>query len=273
MAGPVIAPAGVFQSTPSAAPRRWRAVVAYDGGQFVGWQSQPGGGAVQDFLERRLGEIASAPVRVHGSGRTDRGVHATGQVIHFDLSWTHRDQYLLRALRTGLPAGLLVRSVAPVAPNFHSRHDATGKRYLYRLRRGPALPLEARACWSFPDRPLDLERMRAAAARLVGVHDFRSFAATPANGQIEDTRKHLARLDLVPRGRRLKVIIEGSGFLYKMARSLVGALVTVGHGKLSLADIDELLAGVPRGNRYLTAPAHGLVLDKVFYGREATKAE
>jgi len=245
--------------------QRWRAVVAYDGGEFLGWQSQAGGGAVQDFLERRLAEIGGGPVRVHGSGRTDRGVHAIGQVCHFDLAWPHGAALLLRALRTGLPSGLLVRSVAAAPAGFHARYGATGKRYVYRLHRGVALPLEARACWALPDRALDLVAMQAAAARFVGEHDFRAFAATPADGQVEDTCKTLWKVAVTGTGRRLKVVLEGSGFLYKMARSLVGAIVAVGQGKLSLTDIDALLAGTPRGNRYVTAPAEGLTLERVWY--------
>lgn len=240
-------------------------MVAYDGGEFLGWQSQAGGGTVQDFLEKRLAEIAGGPVRVHGSGRTDSGVHASGQVCHFDLAWPHGAAMLLRALRTGLPAGLLVRTVAAAPAGFHARYGATGKRYVYRIHRGRALPLEARSCWCLPDRPLDLAAMRAAAARFVGEHDFRSFAATPADGQVEDTRKTLWRVEVTARGRRIRIVLEGSGFLYKMARSLAGAIVATGQGKLGVEDINALLAGTPRGNRYPTAPAEGLTLERVWY--------
>lgn len=245
--------------------RRWRATVAYDGTDFTGWQSQRTDDAVQDHLERRLAAIAGTAVRIHGAGRTDAGVHALGQVCHFDLAWAHPAAHLLRALRSGLPAGISVRTVRPAPADFHARYSATGKRYRYQLYQGYASPLEARYTWSLGERPLDIEAMRAAASHLVGKHDFSAFAANRRDASRENPVKELRRLDLRARGRRLVLTTEGSGYLYKMVRSLVGCLVDVGRGKLTPADVARILASRERTALVVTAPPEGLCLVKVFY--------
>jgi tRNA pseudouridine38-40 synthase len=242
---------------------RWRCICAYDGTDFLGWQSQKGGGTVQDFLEKRLAQIFQKPVRVHGSGRTDSGVHARAQVFHFEADWAHPVAHLQRALRSGLPRGLAVNSVRRAAPDFHARYSARGKRYRYRLDLGHAGPFESRWCWSLGDRLLDLDKMRAAAKKLPGRHDFSAFS-----GQYEETEnpvKDLRQLKIIRRGRRVEFVIEASGFLYKMARGLVGALVAVGLGKLTPEDIARLLKNKQRTQEVTTAPALGLCLEKVFY--------
>jgi tRNA pseudouridine38-40 synthase len=242
---------------------RWRCICAYDGTDFLGWQSQKGGGTVQDFLEKRLAQIFQKPVRVHGSGRTDSGVHARAQVFHFEAEWAHPVAHLQRALRSGLPRGLVVSSVRRAAPDFHARYSARGKRYRYRLYLGYAGPFESRWCWSLGDRSLDVDKMRAAAKKLLGRHDFSAFS-----GQYEETEnpvKDLRRLSILQRGRRVDFVVEASGFLYKMARGLVGALVAVGLGKLTSGDIERLLKNKTRTQEVATAPAIGLCLEKVYY--------
>jgi tRNA pseudouridine38-40 synthase len=243
---------------------RWKCTVAYDGTAFHGWQSQPGGNSVQDILERRLKKIFGRDIRVHGSGRTDAGVHALGQVFHFDAAWTHGPEKLLAALGNGLPAAIQVRSVRRAPPAFHARFKATGKIYFYNLRHGGmADPFAAPFCWSVPHR-LDLAAMRAAAAELRGEHDFRAFSAL--NGtERDDTVRHLRRLDITGRGPRLRVTLEADGFLYKMARSIVGGLVAAGLGKTTPAGLAAMLRSRERTHRIETAPARGLFLSKVFY--------
>jgi tRNA pseudouridine38-40 synthase len=243
---------------------RWRCTCAYDGTDFLGWQSQRGGGTVQDFLEKRLAQIFQKPVRVHGSGRTDSGVHARAQVFHFDAEWAHPVAHLQRALRSGLPRGLVVTAVRRAAADFHARFSAAGKRYRYRLYRGHAGPFESRWCWSFGDRPLDVEKMRAAAKKLLGKHDFSAFSGQYEPG--ENPVKDLRKLDVRARGRRIEFVVEASGFLYKMARGLVGALVAVGLGKLTVEDIERILKSKKRTQAIATAPAEGLCLEKVYYG-------
>lgn len=248
---------------PPTATVRWKAVCAYDGTPFAGWQSQAGGRAIQDVIEARLAQICGAPIRIHGSGRTDAGVHAAGQVFHFDAAWRHGSEKLLAALRTKLPETIQIRSVRPVPPGFHARFDATGKRYAYHVNLGDADPFSRRYCWAV-FKPLDLARMRAAAEVLRGPHDFRAFTAL-SGPEREDTVRDLRRLDVVQRGRRVRIVAEADGFLYKMVRSLVGVLVAAAEGKLTRAQVRGILQGRERTAAVQTAPPHGLFLEKVFY--------
>lgn len=248
--------------TPAA--QRWKCVCAYDGRGFSGWQSQPDGNAVQDVIERRLNGMLGRAVRIHGSGRTDAGVHARGQVFHFDAEWTHGSAKLLAALRGGLPPTIRVRSARPVPHAFHARFSAVGKIYFYQLHHGgPADPFLQPFCWSIHQK-LDVEAMRAAARRLTGRHDFRAFSARN-RVEREDTVRRLHRLDVTGRGARLRITVEADGFLYKMARSLVGALVAVGQGKLTPAQVAAILRGARRTHAIQTAPAQGLCLARVRY--------
>ena len=243
--------------------RRWKCVCAYDGGAFAGWQSQAGGRAIQDVIEARLADIFKAPLRIHGSGRTDAGVHARAQVFHFDAEWRHDSARLLAALRHRLPAEIQIKSLRPVAADFHSRFQATGKRYIYHLHLGDADPFTRPYCWPV-FQPLDFSAMQAAAAVLRGRQDFRAFTALngPPN---EDTVRDLRRFELARRGKRVRITAEADGFLYKMVRSLVGVLVAVGEGKLTPAQVRAILASRTRTAAVLTAPPQGLFLEKVFY--------
>ncbi|MCF3648483.1 tRNA pseudouridine(38-40) synthase TruA [Synoicihabitans lomoniglobus] len=247
-------------------PTRWRGVCAYDGTAFSGWQSQSNGKGVQDVIEARLAEILKTPVRLHGSGRTDAGVHALGQVFHFDAAWRHGPDRLRAALRAGLPPTIQIKSASVVAADFHARFSAIGKRYSFRIFEGDADPFLRPFVWSL-ERPrrLDGGAMKEAAAVLRGRHNFLPFAAD--NGtELEDPVRDLRRLDITARGRHLKLVFEANGFLYKMVRSLTGALVAVGEGRLTVADISRLVeSGAPRTAEVETAPPQGLFLEKVFY--------
>jgi tRNA pseudouridine38-40 synthase len=243
---------------------RWKCLVAYEGTAFSGWQAQPDKNAVQDHIERRLAELLQTEVRIHGSGRTDAGVHARGQVFHFDGAWRHGAERLLAALRGGLPPVIQVRTAEVVAPEFHARFSAVGKIYHYHLVHGEwADPFAHSTTWSVPRR-LDVAAMRAAAAALRGRHDFRAFSAFGGEER-ENTVRTLARLDLIEDGARLRVEAEAEGFLYKMVRSLVGALVYAGQGKLSPERIAALLAARERTAAVETAPPQGLFLMRVHY--------
>jgi tRNA pseudouridine38-40 synthase len=243
--------------------QRWKCTCAYDGTGFAGWQSQARGMAIQDVIEGRLREIFGRPVRVHGSGRTDAGVHAKAQVFHFDAAWKHGPEKLLAAFRTGLPPRIQVSAARPVAPDFHARFDATGKRYVYHINLGDADPFTRPYCWAV-FRPLDLAAMRAAALVLQGRHDFRAFSAL-SGAEREDTMRDLRRLEVTRRGSRVRITGEADGFLYKMMRSLAGVLVAVGEGKLTVPAVQAILNGRTRTAAVPTAPAQGLFLTRVFY--------
>ena len=250
-----------------AAPEmRWRALCAYVGTDLEGWQAQPSRRSVQDHIEKRLERIFGRPIRIHGSGRTDSGVHARGQVFHFDADCKHGAEKRERARATGLPDSIQVTALRRAKPDFHARFSATGKRYVYFLHRGRADPFDDPFCWSLGDRPLDVEAMRATAKQLVGRHDFRAFSAF--NGvEREDTVRDLRRLDLKVSGQKIRITAEADGFMYKMVRTLVGALVGVGIGKVCPEQVVALLDGRPRTHLVETAPAKGLFLWKVEYGR------
>jgi tRNA pseudouridine38-40 synthase len=242
--------------------RRWRCACAYDGAGFAGWQSQAGGGSVQDAIEAALAGILGTAVRIHGSGRTDAGVHAMGQVFHFDAAWRHGPEKLLAALRSRLPPSIQVRSVRRASADFHARFSAKGKAYTYDVHLGDADPFTRPRCWVIL-RPLDLPAMEEAAGLLRGRHDFRAFSARRPGE--EDTVRDLRRLDLRRRGRILRITAEGDGFLYKMVRSLAGALVAVGEGRLTPARVGRILASCERTAVVMTAPPQGLCLRKVLY--------
>lgn len=248
--------------------RRFKCVCAYDGTDFSGWQSQVNGHAIQDIIEARLGQLLKTPVRIHASGRTDAGVHARGQVFHFDADWKHGSDALWRAFLSGLPAGIQIVRVTEVSTDFHARFSAVGKRYTYSLYQGYAEPMCARYTWSLRQK-IDLDTMRAAADLFVGKHDFIHFCARRNDGSDEgaDTHRELTRCNVQQNGLSLKFTVEGEGFLYKMVRSLVGSLVECGRGKLSPPTLQYLLTAptLETHRPYSIAPAHGLCLEKVFY--------
>jgi len=242
---------------------RWRAICAYDGTDFTGWQSQASRDAVQDRIEEALGRVLPGAPRIHGASRTDAGVHARGQVFHFDAAWAHPAEALRRACHAHLPATVRLRQLETAAPDFHARHDARGKRYLYRIGFGEPDPLQVRYRW-YPGRPLDVGRLRAALPALCGQHDFSAFAGRvdPAENPVK-TLRGLA-WEEEDGGGCLRV--EGDGFLYRMVRSLAGTLVRVAAGRLDPARPAALLHGGVRTPEVDTAPAAGLILDEVFYG-------
>ncbi len=244
-------------------PQRWKAVCAYDGDMFEGWQSQKNGCGVQNIIEEQLAAVLKTSIRLHGSGRTDSGVHALGQVFHFDTPWVHGAEKLRVALRTRLPQAIQIRSLRPVASDFHARLSARGKIYRYEIFLGEPNPFRAPYCWAVP-RALDEAAMRATITVLRGEHDFKAFSAQ--NGtERETTVRTLQRIELVRRGSWLRLTFEANGFLYKMARSLAGTLVNVGLGKLTADKIVESLCSGCRRSAIQTAPAHGLFLVKVLY--------
>lgn len=242
---------------------RWKCVVAYDGGAFDGWQSQPSGNAIQDVIERRLAAVLKTEVRIHGSGRTDAGVHALAQVFHFDAAWAHGPDKLRAAVQSGLPEAIQLKSVRRAPAGFHARFSAQGKMYRYEIQLGEADPFTTRYCWSYA-RPLDWDAIEAAAAVLRGKHDFKAFAAEGGTER-ESTVRDLRRLAIVRRGRRVRLEFEADGFLYKMVRSLTGTLINVGAGKLGVREVEALLKSARRTPQVQTAPPHGLFLVRVDY--------
>jgi tRNA pseudouridine38-40 synthase len=250
---------------------KFKLTIAYDGTGYEGWQVQKIGTGVQEKVEASLAKLFPSRPRVHSSSRTDTGVHALGMVAHFDLPPAEcrmTPRKLALAINAWLPEDIRVLSAAHAKADFHARFDATGKQYRYFVWNHPAMnPLIRRTAWHVP-RPLDLAAMRAAAHLFLGKHDFQSFAANPGYAK-ESTVRTLSRCDLRRSGRLLTVVIEGDGFLYKMCRGIVGTLVQVGLGRFPATGVEQMLGMRDRRSGGMSAPAHGLVLWKVFYSRKA----
>jgi len=247
--------------------RKFKLTIAYDGTGYEGWQVQKTGTGVQEKVEEALAKLFPSHPRIHSSSRTDTGVHALGMIVHFEVPASECNMIprkLALALNAWLPQDIRVAAAARASANFHARFDATGKQYRYFIWNHPAMnPLIRQTAWHVP-RPLDLAAMRAAARHFVGRHDFQSFTSNPGYAR-ESTVRTLTRCDLKRSGPRLTFIIEGEGFLYKMCRGIVGTLVQVGQGKFPGSEIKTMLAKKDRRVAGMTAPAHGLVLWKVFY--------
>ena len=249
--------------------KKFKLVIAYDGAAYQGWQVQRIGTGVQEKVEAVLARYFPSQPRAHSSSRTDTGVHALGMVAHFEVPKAELKMPVARlaiALNAFLPDDIRVLSAVRAPGKFHARFNATGKQYRYFVWNHVAMnPLLRGRAWHVP-RKLDSAAMRAAAKLFVGKHDFKSFAATH-NYEMESTVRTLTRCDLKKSGMNLTVIIEGDGFLYKMCRGIVGTLVQVGYGKFPPEEIKVMLAKTDRTAAGMSAPAHGLVLWKVFYGK------
>ena len=248
---------------------KFKLVIAYDGTAYQGWQVQKTGTGVQEKIEAVLARYFPSKPRLHSSSRTDTGVHALGMVAHFEIPKTEFKMPVARlaiALNAFLPDDIRVMDATRARKDFHARFMATGKQYRYLVWNHHAMnPLLQGRAWHVA-RKLDFTAMRKAAKHFVGKHDFKSFAATH-HYEMESTVRTLTRCTLQKSGRNITVTIEGDGFLYKMCRGIAGTLVQVGFGKFSPDDIKVMLAKTDRRAAGMSAPAHGLVLGKVFYAR------
>ncbi len=237
----------------------------YDGRGFAGWQRQTREiRTLQGVLETALERITGHPVRVIGSGRTDAGVHAEGQVASVRLETTLEPTQLRRALDGALPGDLAVREAVVAREGFHARFDARSKLYRYAIWNGVfRSPLRAARTWQIRCE-LDLAAMAEACLAFVGTHDFASFQAAGSPGR--DTVRTLARLDLAgDAGAEIHLLVEGDGFLRQMVRTLAGTLVEVGLGRRPSDAMASILAARVRSRAGATAPAHGLTLVRVSY--------
>jgi tRNA pseudouridine38-40 synthase len=243
---------------------RYRLQIAYDGTAYAGWQVQPGHVTVQQRLEEVLARLTGARVRVYGSGRTDQGVHARGQIAHCDppTPWDRRE--LRKALNALLPPDIRVVAAARAPASFDARRSARAKEYRYFIWNREVMDPCRRFHWTHVRRPLDVAAMRQAAAMLVGRHDFAGFTANP-NRAVESTVRRLTALRVTRRGSEVVITAVGEGFLYKMVRSLCGLLLRVGEGAEPPAAAGEILAARVRTARVPTAPPQGLFLWRVGY--------
>lgn len=243
---------------------RYRVTLEYDGTGFVGWQRQENGPSIQAALEDAIAGFCGERVTVHGAGRTDAGVHALGQVAHFDLEKDTDAQTVREALNAHLrPDPIAVLDAEVAEPDFHARFDAVERRYLYRIvnRRAPPTLTRDRV-WHVAV-SLDAEAMHEAAQVLVGKHDFSSFRA--AECQAKSPVKTLGEIAVTRAGEEVQLTARARSFLHHQVRNFTGTLKLVGEGKWSRADVEAALAARDRGAAGPTAPAHGLYLVGVSY--------
>jgi len=265
---------------------RYRSIVAYDGTAYQGFQrltsraeGEVDNASIQGVLEAAISKVGNGqPITVIGAGRTDTGVHATGQVIAFDIDWRHADSNLIRAINATLPTDMALQTLERANPDFHPRYDASSRSYRYWVCEASVRqPMLARTAW-WVYRPegqrLDLEAMHTAAGLLIGMHDFATFGLAP---QGDNTRREVfgSGWYIEPPelsnagGRLLSYTIEATAFLYHMVRTVVGMLVEVGLGRLSVTHFEDLFQAKRRAEAYRIAPPHGLTLTEVKYaGRE-----
>ena len=253
--------------------RYFKLTISYDGTGYGGWQLQPNAPTIQELIEKAVAKLAGRAVRVHGSGRTDAGVHAPGQVASCSFATRISPATLRRALNANLPDDIRVRRVQEVDAKFHARFSAKGKEYRYQIDCGAAAdPFLRRYAWHHP-RKLDVAAMRRAARLLKGRRDFTALAAKPSPRDAEGRGRQsermpvrtISKLAITKQGELLTIAVAADGFLYKMVRSIVGALVKVGEGRMTAEELGGVVAAKRRVALVETAPAHGLFLWRVWY--------
>lgn len=244
---------------------RWKIIIEYDGGPFAGWQAQENGPSVQQALEGAIKAFSGESVRLHAAGRTDAGVHALGQVAHFDLEKDADASTVRDAINAHLrPKPIAVLEAEALSPEFHARFSAKKRHYLYRIlhnRRSPVV-LDAGRVWWVPP-ALDINAMKKAAGYLIGKHDFTSFRATLC--QAESPVKTLERLDIFAAQDEVHITAAAPSFLHHQVRNITGTLKLVGEGKWKPEDVKTALEARDRTAGGPKAPAHGLYFVKVEY--------
>lgn len=246
--------------------KRVKLVVAYDGTNYCGWQVQPNAVTVEGILNKKLSEILKEDIKVIGASRTDSGVHALGNVAVFDTEARIPAEKFSYALNQRLPEDIRIQRSEEVPLDFHPRYCKCAKEYEYRIYNAEfANPME-RLYSYFIYRKLDIEKMKEAAAYLVGEHDFKSFCSTAT--QTETTVRTIFLIDIHREGKVINIKVQGNGFLYNMVRIIVGTLVQVGLGFRQPSHVGEMLVAKDRTVAGPTAPACGLRLNEIFYDSE-----
>ncbi len=249
--------------------QRYKATIAYDGTDFLGYQIQAQGRTVQDEIEKALNVIARQHIRVAGAGRTDTGVHAAGQVIAFNLNWRHPIADLHRALNANLPPDIALKALTEAEANFHPRFDALDRQYRYTILNQPIKDVLRRRYTLHISRPVDVGRMQQASIALLGTHDFASFGKAP---QGNNTVRTVLQADWQRNGSEITFNIGANAFLYRMVRNIVGTLLQVGLGQLTIDEFKAVLQAGERSKAGPPAPPQGLCLVKVNY-KEAARSK
>jgi tRNA pseudouridine38-40 synthase len=255
--------------------RRYKIVIAYDGTEYNGWQVQDNVPSIQQLVQKGIETFLRHPISLTGAGRTDAGVHALGQVAHFDTAVDFSLHKFLLAMGALVPRDIRIIGVEPVSEQFHSRYSATHKIYRYRVALGAfVLPFDRLYTLHWVGR-LDMDRMKEAAALLLGTHDFRAFVhAAHTGAAAKDSIRRVDRIQILEESYGFAIEYQANGFLYKMVRNLTGMLLAVGSQRRSCQEIPYLLSGkADRSEAADTAPAHGLFLVEVGYDQFSLSKE
>lgn len=244
--------------------QRYKLLIAYDGFDYSGWQIQPGLKTIQGELENCFQRLTGMPVKVHGSGRTDQGVHACGQVAHIDLPDRPGRERIIQAANAILPSDIRLLKAWPAAATFHARRDAVSKEYRYLIWNFSIMPPFLFRYRTHIRQPLDVSAMQKCAALLTGKNDFAAFTANPKR-IVESTVRELLSLRVRRRGHEITIAARSEGFLYRMVRSLAGLLIRVGIGDLPWSEAKGILEQKKRTAVVPTAPPQGLFLWRVYY--------
>ncbi len=246
--------------------KRYCLKVSYDGTQYSGWQIQPNAPSIQESLQKALSTILQAPITIFGSGRTDRGVHAKGQVAHFETADSLDEKRVLLSLNGLLPSDIRVYKLFETDLDFHARFSARGKIYHYHFWDLPVVDPINSAYRLHMRNPLCVELLKQACCHFVGYKDFTTFANHRVSNQvIANPFRNLKRLELVKQEGGFRLEFEGDGFLYKMVRNIVGVLIEIGQKRRSMDSLEALFASRNRRAIGMPAPAHGLFLHRVIY--------
>ena len=243
---------------------RIKLTIAYEGTRYCGWQVQPNGVSIQKTVQNALETILRHPIALSGAGRTDAGVHALGQVAHFDTEHAMEPSRLRLALNALLPSDIRIIAAESVADEFHARYSALGKIYHYHLHLDPSILPHLRLYRTRVFGSFHCAALREAAVLFLGTHDFRSFA-NGSGKSLEDSVRTLMRLDVIEQKGGVRLEFEGDGFLYKMVRNIVGTLLEVASGRRAPKSVCELFNGKERVRAGATAPPYGLFLVSVKY--------
>lgn len=237
-------------------------VIEYDGTNYAGWQQQKKDNTVQQTLKHAIENVVNEKIELHGAGRTDSGTHAKGQVANFETKSTIPPSGLVHAINAYLPKDIVVKSAKKVPDVFHSRYSAKSKVYRYTILNDITTSAINRNFCYYCNVELNIERMRKAASALIGTHDFSTFKS---KSNIINSVRTIRKLEIKKRGKYLFITVEANGFLYKMVRSIVGTLLEVGKGKMTINKFKKVLKSKTRSLAGDTVPAKGLCLLKVKY--------
>lgn len=242
--------------------RNLKLTIQYDGTKYCGWQKQPNSSGIQGTIEYAIYEITREKVNIIGSGRTDAGVHALGQVANFKTNSNIPAARIPDALNAKLPKDISIIDCQEVSDDFHSRYSATGKIYRYLIYNKPYRSPLYKDISYHVRYDLDIQKMRVEAQSLLGTHEFKGFMSSGSS--VKDTVRTIHNISIEESGDLIVLQVEGNGFLYNMVRILVGTLVDIGRGRID-KPLEEIIASQDRGEAGHTAPAHGLFLKKVHY--------